>query len=187
MSSFDQAIPVIMAHEGTPTNFWVDDPDDPGGETVWGWSMLTIQRLGLTPRDLGLNQDVFTPGCLKEVSKAVCEHLYFRFFWLRYNLGLVSDQTAATKMMDAAVNMGPARAVKFAQSACNRLGHPTEVDGQLGKQTAASINTCDPAEFVRAYRDEMKAYYLSIIAKSPKLAKFQKNWLRRAEWGVVGP
>jgi len=184
MSKFEDAIPVIMAHEGTDTNFWVDDPADPGGETVWGWSMLTIKKLGLTPQDLGLPQLVFTPGCLKAVSKQTCQSLYRKFFWNQLGYQNVADQTAATKMMDAAVNMGPKRAAEFAQRACNALGAALDVDGSLGTKSWAAINACDSEDFVRAYADEMSAYYLRIIARNPSLAKFQKNWLRRAQWGV---
>lgn len=185
MSSFEQAIPVIMAHEGTPTNFWVDDPADPGGETVWGWSMLTIKRLGLKPRDLGLPYDDFFPGCLKTVSRATCEHLYLVYFWLKYGYQNVADQTAATKMMDAAVNMGPKRAAEFAQRAANSLGAQLKVDGALGPKSFAAINNCDPKAFVQAYAGEMAAYYLRTIERTPSLGKFKKNWLRRAEWGVT--
>lgn len=184
MASFDKAIPVIMAHEGTDTNFWVNDPVDPGGETVWGWSMLTIQRLGLKPNDLGLPYRTFFTGCLKEVSKATCESLYKRYFWNQYGYQTITDDVAATKIMDAAVNMGPSRAATFAQNAANKLGAKLTVDGSLGAKSFEAINALDPKEFVKAYADEMTAYYQALIARKPALAKFQKNWLRRAQWGV---
>lgn len=186
MAKFEDAIPHIMAHEGTPTNFWVDDPVDPGGETVWGWSMLTIKRLGLTPQDLGLPHRDFFPGCLKAVTRATCEGLYRRYFWNAYGYGNVVDQTVATKIMDSAVNMGPKRAAEFAQRACNTLGASPElkVDGSLGAKSFAAINACDPAEFLKAFGAEMTAYYLRIIERNPPLVKFKKTWLRRAQWGV---
>lgn len=186
MSTFEAAIPVIMSHEGTDKLFWVHDPADLGGETVWGWSMLTIKRLGLTPQDLGLPHRDFFPGCLKAVSKETCKQLYRRYFWNAYGYQNVVDQTAATKMMDAAVNMGPRRAAEFAQRACNTLGANPQlkVDGSLGEKSWAAINACDPVEFVRAYANEMSAYYKRIVEARPLNAKFLKNWLRRAQWGV---
>jgi len=184
MSTFDLAIPVIMAHEGTPTNFWVDDPNDLGGETVWGISTLWIKRQGLTPYDLGLNQAAFTPGCLKNVTKQTCQSLYKKYFWNQYGYYNVNDQTAATKMMDAAVNMGAKRAAEFAQRACNTLGAQLTVDGSAGAKTWAAINACDPEDFVRAYADEMTAYYKRIVQARPLNGKFLKNWLKRASWGV---
>jgi lysozyme family protein len=80
--------------------------------------------------------------------------------------------------------MGPGRAATFAQNAANKLGVVTDVDGKLGKNSFAAINSLDPKAFLQAYADEMAAYYLNLIARKPKLAKFQKNWLRRARWGL---
>jgi len=181
-STFEAAIPVIMSHEGTPTNFWVNDPADPGGETVWGWSMRTILALGLTPRDLGLPQSTFTPGSLREVSKATCERLYKAHFWNKYGYGRAADQTVATKLMDAAVNMGPKRAAELAQRAANGLGASLEVDGSLGDLSFAAINACEPRAFIQALAGEMAGYYDRIIARNPDLAKFRKAWMRRAAW-----
>lgn len=185
MSEFDLAIPVIMSHEGTNTNFWVDDPSDLGGETVWGWSMKTIKSLGLTPRDLGLDQDVFTPGCLKTVKKSVCQELYQKHFWDKYGFSAIINQTCATKCADASVNMGPKRACKNAQGAVNLLvPGKLIVDGAWGPQTFGAINSLDPTKFIKAYSDTLAAYYENIIVARPQNAKFRNNWLKRAKWGT---
>jgi len=182
MSTFEAAIPVVMQHEGG----WVDNPADPGGETNWGWSTLTIKRLGLTAADLGIPGPLFTPGYLKKMPKAKAEELYRIHFWDKFGYGNVADQTAATKMVDSAINMGPKRAAEFAQRACNTLGAnpPLSVDGSLGAKSWAAINACNPEDFVRAFGDEMAAYYERIILKTPTLGVFRKNWLKRATWGV---
>lgn len=179
-STFEQAIPVLMAHEGG----WVDDPQDPGGETNYGWSMLTIERLGLTPRDLGIDQDKFTPGCLKLMTADTAQALYRKYFWNRYGYGAIANQTAATKVFDAAVNMGPSRAAVFAQNVCNAQGHQVSPDGVLGPISFAAINAIDGATFVRAYAQQMTDYYLAVIAAHPNESKFKSNWLHRAQWGV---
>lgn len=184
MSTFDLAIPVIMAHEGTDTNFWVNDPADLGGETVWGWSMYTIKNLGLQPKDLGLAIPQFTPGCLKGVSKSKCQELYKTYFWNKYGYGNIVDQKIATKCFDAAVNMGPKHAGEFAQRAANTLGQKLIVDGQLGPTSYAAINACDPKAYISAYADEMARYYQAIIKARPLNAKFEKTWMLRAKWGV---
>lgn len=180
MSKFEDAISVILAHEGG----WVNDAADPGGETNFGWSTKTIQALGLKPADLGLQVAAFTPGCLKQMTKDAAVSLYKRYFWNQYGYGNVNDQTAATKMFDAAVNMGPGKAATFAQQACNALGITCDVDGSLGPKSFEAINACNSKSFIQAYADQMKAYYLKIIERNPALAKFQKTWLLRAQWGV---
>jgi lysozyme family protein len=178
-ANFEQAIPVVMAHEGTDANPWVDDPADPGGETIWGWSMLTIRKLGLRPRDLGLNLDEFVPGCLKAVTKETCEELYRRHFWLHFAYGRILGQKPATKIFDAAVNMGDHRAHQLAQAAAG-LG-VNQQDGVLGMISIGSINLMDPQDFVNSYAVQLAAFYRS-IAVGPK-AKFLSNWLKRAAWG----
>lgn len=184
MSTFENAIQTVMAHEGTDTNFWVNDEADLGGETVWGWSMLTIKRLGLSPRDLGLNQDTFTNGCLKNVSKAKCQELYKTYFWDKYGYGAINDQTVATKIFDFSVNAGPGNSAKVAQKAANACGLNVIVDGSLGQKSFAAINTIDPKTYLKALADEMTNYYLAIIKARPANAKFKTNWLKRAQWGV---
>lgn len=184
MSNFDDAIPVILGHEGTDTNFWVNDPLDAGGETVWGISMLMIKREGLQPVDLGLSIPQFTPGCLKAVTKETCKKLYKRLFWDRFGYGTVQDTKAATKIFDSAVNMGPSRAAKLAQAALVSLGKTVAVDGNLGPKSIAAINQCDPQEFVNALGEEMKKFYLAIVQAKPSQNKFLRAWLKRARWGV---
>lgn len=181
MSTFEAAIPVIMKHEGG----WVNDPVDPGGETNFGWSMATIKKLGLSAQDLGLPYSTLVPGCLKMMSKETAEKLYKKHFWNQGGYGNVVDQTVATKMMDAAVNMGPKRCAELAQRACNALGASLVVDGVLGEKSFAAINACNPEDFTRAFGDEMTAFYERIIIRNPALAKFRRNWLKRAAWGVV--
>lgn len=182
-ASFEQAIGVVMAHEGTDANHWVNDPDDPGGETIWGWSMLTIKKLGLTPRDLGLNLEAFVPGCLQAVTKDTCVELYRRYFWLRFGYGRILEQKPATKIFDAAVNMGDHRAHVLAQAAAG-LSVPQQ-DGVLGMISIGSINLMDPQDFVNSYAVQLAAYYRSIATGAK--AKFLGNWLKRAAWGSSLP
>lgn len=182
MASFDLAIPVILAHEGTPTNFWVDDPVDAGGETVWGISMLLIRSLRLSPRDLGLDQDEFTPGCLKTVSKNVCAKIYKLKWWDPMHLGDLDDQNVATKVMDMTVNAGPHNGGLLVQQAAKNLGADLVIDGIVGSGTVAALNSIDAdmllTELCRVSHD----YYAAIIARRPNQAKFAKAWYGRAAW-----
>lgn len=184
MSNFEQAISVILSHEGTETNHWVDDPSDLGGETQWGISMMFIRAEKLKPSDLGLNQDVFTPGSLKAVTKSTCEDIYRKFWWDRYGFGKIADQVCATKVFDIAVNCGARRSAKLAQAAVCNLGCTVIVDGAFGNITYNAINQCEPRKFVKALALVQSQYYEDIIKSRPLNAKFRTNWLRRAKWGV---
>jgi len=179
MSKFEDAINVILVHEGG----WVDNPADPGGETQMGWSTSTIRKLGLTPRDLGLDQDEFTPGCLKAVTQATCIRLYRQYFWDKYHYQLLADQVVATKIFDCSVNCGPGRAATMAQKAAAACGQQIAVDGSLGPKSCAAVNAVPAQTFVHAMADQMRSYYNGLVAARPSLAVFKSNWLKRAAWG----
>jgi len=186
MSTFENAIPVILAHEGTETNHWVCDVDDLGGETQWGISMMFIKAEKLTPQDLGLDALTFYPGSLKLVTKAACIEIYRRCWWDRYGFGAILDQTAATKCMDMAVNAGPGRSAKIAQGAVNTLTPgKLVVDGAFGPMTYGAINALDGKKFVKAFSVCQAQYYTDIAEARPANKKFLKTWLRRANWGVT--
>ena len=179
MSSFDLAIPTILMHEGG----WVSDPQDLGGETNYGISMLMIRRSGLTPQELGVD-NLTTPGCLKKMTVDGAKKIYLKYYWAPFHYDSINDQTVATKIFDCGVNCGNDRANVMAQKAANACGQSLTVDGSLGPKSFAAINACDAKTYIKAYADEMTKYYLAIIKARPANAKFQSNWLHRAQWGV---
>lgn len=174
MSTFEDAIPIILAHEGG----WVSNPADPGGETNYGISTLIIEREGITNEDLGLPPGR-EPGWLKALSVDAAKSIYKRLFWDKYGYGQIEDQKAATKVFDCSVNCGPGRAHVFAQDVAG-----VHVDGILGPVSYAAINAIEPQSFVNAFGAEMASYYNNLVAKKPTLAIFLRNWLRRAAWGT---
>jgi len=182
MSTFEAAIPVIMAHEGG----WVNDPSDLGAETNFGWSTSTIKSLGLTAADLGIPGPMFSPGYLKPMKPEVAVALYRKEFWDKFGFGAILDQTTATKCMDCAVNCGPKRSAKISQGAVNTLlPGRLVVDGAFGPMTFGAINSIDGKKFVKAMATVMADYYNSIAISRPQNSKFLPCWLKRAKWGVV--
>ena len=174
MSEFEPAIAVVLAHEGG----WVDDPDDPGGETNFGISSLIISREGLTSIDLGLDPVTAAQGgWLKAMTVDAAKNIYRRLFWDRYLYGRIEDQTCATKVFDAAVNLGPARAHQFAQFVAQ-----CPVDGIFGPETCRAINACAPADFLEGFTAQLVGYYQGLVEAKPRLGKFLHNWLNRASW-----
>jgi lysozyme family protein len=181
MANFDLAIPVILSHEGTPTNYWVDDPDDPGGQTCWGISMLMIRREGITAQDLGI-ASLDAPECLKAVQLDRIRWVYKKFFWDRYGYGSIADQRVATKVFDGAVNFGPARAAVMAQRVAKAVSPNLQVDGAFGPASLAAVNAMEPDAFLAGFRKQQEDYYNLRAATNPKLRKFLHAWLSRAAW-----
>jgi lysozyme family protein len=173
MATFQAAIPVLMAHEAG----WCDVPGDLGGETNFGWSTLTIKRLGLTAEDLGIKGPMFSPGYLKGMPRERALELYERFFWLPA-YGQISDQISATKVFDFAVNAGANNSARVAQRAAG-----VSVDGVLGPVSVAAINALG-TRFRDLMGESMVNYYEAIIKARPVNAKFRTGWLKRAAWGT---
>lgn len=173
MSSFDSALSVVLAHEGG----WVNHPTDPGGETNYGISMRFLREHGIQPQDIGLKD--YAPGCLRGLTRDAAADLYWRFFWDSLELGEVTDQLSATKLFDAAVNMGCVQAVKLAQRAVG-----VTVDGVLGPVTRHAIGSMPGRVFVGAMSAEMLRFYEVLAAQKPSLAVFLPGWRARASWGT---
>lgn len=181
MSDFNQAIPVILLHEGG----WVANPADPGGETNFGISTLIIKRENISAADLGVDPaTMFHFGYLKPMKVEAATAIYKKLFWDRYGYEKLAALKPATKIFDCGVNCGPSRGHLMAQRAANKLGQTLTVDGNLGPKSIAGINACDPQRFVIAMAGEMAAYYTNLVHEKPELAVFLKNWLHRAAWGV---
>lgn len=189
MSTFEAAIPVILAHEGG----WVANPADPGGETNYGISTLIVRRImadekltrAQTAAMLGLPEaHLFTPGYMKPMQVQYAKAIYKKMFWDKYGYGQIADQTVATKIFDASVNCGPKRGGAFAQRAANKLGGMLAVDGVLGPKSFAEINDIDPNQYMLAYAEQMLNYYNDLVVRVPSLSVFLRNWTKRAAWGT---
>lgn len=180
MSTFDEAIKVVLRHEGG----WVSDPADLGGETNFGISTLIIEREHITNEFLGLPPGPRTPGWLKQLAVEGAVRVYRLLFWDRFGYAGINDLAAATKVFDCAVNCGPARAHAMAQRAAGLCGAPCAVDGVLGPESMKAINASPPRQFVVEFAAQMRSHYQRIIEARPLNAKFERNWMMRAVWGV---
>lgn len=180
MSNFEEAIKVVLRHEGG----WVDDPADRGGETNFGISTLIIEREGITNEFLGMPAGPRAPGWLKQLAVEGAVRVYRQLFWDKYGYGGIVDQVAGTKVFDCAVNCGPARAHAMAQRAAGLCGAPCDVDGLLGPNSMKAINASPPRQFVTEYAGQMRSHYERIIAARPLNEKFRHNWKMRAAWGL---
>lgn len=179
MSAFENAITVILKHEGG----FVDNPNDPGGATNWG---ISLNFLVDHPKDGDFDHDgdVDREDILN-MNRDDAIDIYKKFWWDKFNYGLIVDQTIATKVFDFSVNMGAKRSHMLLQQALNTafdLG--LTVDGILGKASMSVINSCTDGDreqqLLNAYCDEAWTFYQNLIIKNPKLQVFAKGWKNRA-------
>ena len=152
--SFDEIIEIVLEHEGG----YVNDPDDPGGET----------NFGIAKRS---HPDVDIANLTKEGAKEIYKEVY----WDKNKVEKVPEQLRHI-YFDMCVNMGRSRAGRIVQRAANNKGHDLLVDGVLGPITLDKISNIE-LERVRAFRIK---YYADLVTKKPDLEKFYFGWFRRS-------
>jgi len=152
--SFDEIIEIVLEHEGG----YVNDPDDPGGET----------NFGIAKRS---HPDVDIANLTKEGAKEIYKEVY----WDKNKVEKVPEQLRHI-YFDMCVNMGRGRAGRIVQRAANNKGHDLLVDGVLGPITLDKISNIE-LERVRAFRIK---YYADLVTKKPDLEKFYFGWFRRS-------
>jgi lysozyme family protein len=152
--SFDEIIEIVLEHEGG----YVNDPDDPGGET----------NFGIAKRS---HPDVDIANLTKEGAKEIYKEVY----WDKNKVEKVPEQLRHI-YFDMCVNMGRGRAGRIVQRAANNKGHDLLVDGVLGPITLDKISNVE-LERVRAFRIK---YYADLVTKKPDLEKFYFGWFRRS-------
>jgi lysozyme family protein len=154
-------------HEGG----FVDNPKDPGGATNKGVTQATYNtfrtRKGQPKRSV------------RDIEVGELEELYFNGYWLPARCHEMPNEALALLMFDAAVNHGPATAIKLLQQAA---GVPDrECDGVWGANTrtrviqaAANANALVDGCLLRRER-----FYRRIVELNPKLGDFLRGWMNR--------
>ncbi len=150
---FDEIIEVVLHHEGG----YVNDPDDPGGET----------NFGIAKRS---HPDVDIANLTKDGAKEI----YKEHYWDRNKVESLSEDLRHI-YFDMCVNQGRGRAVKIMQRAANAKGADLKVDGGMGPKTIAAMDGVE-LDRVRAYRIK---YYADLVTRKPDLEKFYFGWFRR--------
>lgn len=182
MSNFDQAVSVVLHHEGGLTN----NKADPGGITNYGISLHYLQSLIAKDPSLLSLYDVDHQGDINSfdianLDQAEAKQIYKTQWWDKNNYGAINDQVLATKILDLAVNIGATKANSLLQQAGNQVAvNPIlKIDGIIGAQTISFINSLDATAILSALYKLAKMYYENLVTKHPVLQQFLNGWLNR--------
>ena len=155
-NNFKKCLELVLKSEGG----WVNNPKDPGGETnlgvtkkVWeewvGHEVKTMKDL--TPEDVApMYQAKYFMACYANQLPVGIDYMAF----------------------DAAVNMGPGRAVKLLQECLGCVP-----DGTIGPRTMQLIDQKKPEDIVDLYSKRKTSFYEGLAT----FATFGKGWLKREE------
>ena len=172
MADFAPAFAATMKAEGG----YVNDPQDPGGETYKGvarkmnskWEGWTLVDMAKKEKNFPANLDSNT--ALQEKIKAFYETNY----WDKVRGDDIADQNIAESIFDFAVNAGPISSAKLAQITVG-----AEPDGVIGPITLQKINADDPRAFLALFALHKIARYVSICERRKESKKFFFGWIKR--------
>lgn len=149
--NFDQAFDLLLGHEGGYSNH----PSDPGGETMFGITARVARANGYL-------------GDMRAMPRHVAKDLYRKLYWNKVR----ADELPADvryPLFDAAVNSGPAQAIRWLQRAVD-----VQDDGALGPMTLDATHRMGGQAGVR-----MTAERLDFMTSLPTWPAFGRGWARR--------
>lgn len=173
MADFQPAVAITLQNEG---GFYHNQVT---GEIVnHGVTLKFVQSSGYKP-DADEN-------FILNLSVAEASQIYQTYFWDRYHIGSINDQSLANKAFDLTVNMGPggsshAGSLTLLQSAVNSCGGQCSVDGMLGPISIGQINAIDPVKLLGQYKQLVAARYTAIAEGNSELAGDLRGWLSRLD------
>lgn len=148
MTVFDQCFAVVVGSEGG----YVDNPNDPGGETRWGISKRAYPAVDI--RNLTLDG-----------AKAI----YQRDYWAKVAADSLPPPLALVAF-DAAVNCGVGRSARWLQQAAG-----VTQDGVVGKATLEAVGKMPLAAVLAECLARRMVFQLEL----PTAATFGLGWARR--------
>jgi lysozyme family protein len=183
MADFKKAFNLMIVHEGG----YVNDPDDPGGETYkgvarkmhpgWlGWLIIDLLK-----KQKGFPDNLHFPNELEIIKELNYElsTFYYSQFWSKIKGESILNQAVAESIFDFAVNTGIATSVQLAQTVVK-----VTPDGVIGPKTLAAINGFDPEYFLARFAILKIKRYVEICQKRPLSKKYIFGWVIRALQGV---
>lgn len=148
MSTFKTVIDRVLGHEGG----YVNDPNDPGGETNWGISKRSYPNVDI-----------------KNLTRDQAVAIYLRDFWTPIKGERLHDGTAY-QLMDSAVNSGIAQSIRLLQRALDVAD-----DGHFGPMSlAASMNMSESDQILR-----FNAERIEFMTKLKNWKHHGAGWMRR--------
>jgi len=159
----------------------VDDPDDPGGITNYGFSIRYAKAVGDSDGDGFDDFDFDQDGDVDadDIRDMTPEQALQarRYLWDKWRCNELPDPTIAIKFFDLCFPLGYRRSALALQRALRANGYPVVEDGIAGTKTLLVLSRFQdrPAPFLTAYMSEIAG-----IFRLQKSQKYEDGWLNRA-------
>lgn len=165
MSNFDSIFELVSGHEGDLTT----DPADPGN-----WTGGAVGKGTCRGTKFGISAAAYPNLDIANLSFDEARALYQRDYWQRFG-GDQLPASLALLVLDAAINNGTSRAVRWLQEVLR-----VPQDGVAGPRTLEAIGQlgATPGSVVEAC-SEFLARRLVFMAALPTWQTFGLGWARR--------
>lgn len=173
------------AHVAKWEGGFFDHPNDPGGVTMYGVSLMFLKSLGLVEGDIDGDGDIDRDDVLN-ITRDTAKAIFRRHFWDKPRAGELPPLVAVA-FYDLAVNAGTGRAAIILQEGINVLcpkaiaklaPNVGPLTRAYSKQLAA---TGKESALAAAYLDRRESWYRRLAAKKTQSAVFLKGWLNRTD------
>jgi lysozyme family protein len=169
MAQISICFPHLLLWEGK----YVNDPDDPGGQTNYG---ITDGLDGIEDGKIDIDGDNIPDVDVKDLTPEQAMIIYKREFWDKMHGDAIHSQAIAGIMFDAFVNSG-----KWGLKLMQRIISVPD-DGAFGPQSVRVLNELTEKSEVliyTLYKEARLKYYEDLVVKRPRSAKFLKGWKAR--------
>lgn len=148
---FDTAFDRLLGNEGGYTN----DPNDPGGATIWGITEREARAHGYT-------------GDMREMSRQFAKQIYRESYW--DILGDDVHPAIKFQAFDFGVNAGVSTSIRKLQAAIGVAD-----DGKWGQLSKAKLSLMDVNDVLMKFAAQRLNYYTSLST----WGSFGRGWTRR--------
>lgn len=167
--NFITAIRFVLSHEGG----YVNDPDDPGGETKYGISKRSFPDVDIKSLTIDDAVSLYYKNYYTPIDKT------FEFNNYNYKISTVFSLI----MLDSVVQHGIFRSVKFLQYALKNYYTTIKADGIAGKNTLHTldkvIDSVDFGCFAAGLISVRLKFYSQITRLRKSNLKFLPGWVNR--------
>ncbi|MDD2798443.1 MAG: glycosyl hydrolase 108 family protein [Bacteroidales bacterium] len=173
MAQFQEAFEKVMKNEGG----YVNDPQDPGGETYKGIARSRNSKWeGWIRIDICKGQSGFPANLERDtVLQKQIVGFYETNYWDTISADGIANQQVAETIFDFGVNAG----VKVSATLAQQVVEAT-ADGVIGPKTIEKLNAFDADHFLAAFTVLKIARYVSIVKRRPESRKYFYGWVCRA-------
>lgn len=197
----EAAFEIAHTHVARWEGGFFDHPNDPGGVTMYGVSLMFLKSLDLIEGDIDGDGDIDRQDVLA-ITQDTAKAIFRSQFWDKPNAGELPPLVAMC-FYDLAVNAGTGRAAIVLQEGINTI-YPGAILRQapnIGPLTRTwskrAATSGRQVELCHAYLDRREDWYRRLATTKPKSAVFLKGWLNRTadcrrlvtetarEWGVA--